>query len=499
MKLVEDALCVCSTFSAELLGRPMGHRNTNRLIRLAITLGCLLASSFSAKLTLAQSSSPNTIATENLPESGAVNGFTPQDQETIRKWIHDQGIPLNLPETELTGIRLPFSELRVVGLGEATHGQHEVFELKRQITMHLIRNHGFRLVAYEASVSRMLKANAYIQGSADDRVAAVGGLGMLIWQVEENAKFLDDLREWNRTHEKSEQVRIIGVDAQDLEAPFQQLLLLIGDKHSKLKASLEELNDLAPKAFNQLMNGEREPWDKLQNDISLVAEQLKEIVFSDESTQQLFSLRVNEYLSALTIYRSQGNRDKVMAELLLQQLGTATPGTKCVLWAHNGHIQCSPLRFMGTNELAMGGHLRKSLGQNYYSLGVAFGRGGFQANAKTSEGQWIFRHYQLPDAPSGSLESYFSKSVHPALFIDFRSASDSDAVQRWLKQDHGQRWFGGYGVPENFVEWTSKTENLMHTQPIADFDGLLFVKQTTAATPLDRALLKSDEDPSPPK
>lgn len=29
------------------------------------------------------------------------------------------------------------------------HAKHETFELKRALTMHLIRNHGYRLVAYE--------------------------------------------------------------------------------------------------------------------------------------------------------------------------------------------------------------------------------------------------------------------------------------------------------------------------------------------------------------
>ncbi|MEQ1828919.1 MAG: hypothetical protein ABL921_23355, partial [Pirellula sp.] len=48
--------------------------------------------------------------------------------------------------------------------------------------------------SYEASVSSLMNANAYIAGTSDDRQAAIGGLGMLIWQIEENGKLLDDLR-----------------------------------------------------------------------------------------------------------------------------------------------------------------------------------------------------------------------------------------------------------------------------------------------------------------
>ncbi|MEQ1829559.1 MAG: hypothetical protein ABL921_26595, partial [Pirellula sp.] len=122
--------------------------------------------------------------TDIVENQAALNTVIQGDaQETIKgsvtDWIRKSAVPINLPQKNFGDLDRQFSNARVVALGEATHGQHEVFDLKRQITMHLIQNHGYRMVSYEASVSSLMNANAYIAGTSDDRQAAIGGLGML--------------------------------------------------------------------------------------------------------------------------------------------------------------------------------------------------------------------------------------------------------------------------------------------------------------------------------
>jgi erythromycin esterase-like protein len=182
---------------------------------------------------------------------------------------------------------------------------------------------------------------------------------------------------------------------------------------------------------------------------------------------------------------SPGGRDKAMSQLLLDQLGTAGASVRCVLWAHNAHVQKSPMHYTGTDELAMGGYLAEVLGKGYYALGVTFGEGGFQANAVDADGHWGFKRYTHRAAPKGSLEWQLG-SVHPGdLLLDLRSAPQDTLVQHWLTMGHGTRWWGGYNVPDDVDANTPDAAHLWQAHPITDYDGLVYLAHTTPAQPID--------------
>jgi len=116
----------------------------------------------------------------------------------VQRWLRSSAAPLTSADL-FTALDPMLKEVRVLALGEATHGQHESFELNRAWTMHLVRNTGYRYVAYEASASKARACEEYIAGRNNDRAEALSGLGMLIWMVEENAALLDDLRAGTNT------------------------------------------------------------------------------------------------------------------------------------------------------------------------------------------------------------------------------------------------------------------------------------------------------------
>lgn len=407
----------------------------------------------------------------------------PQDSSRVKDWIRQSAVPLVDSQDDFGSMEEPFAQARVIAIGEATHGQHEVFEIKRQLTMHLIKRHGVRLVAYEASASKVLEANEYVAGNSDDRRQAMGGLGMLIWQIEENGALLDDLREWNlRSPDK---VRLIGIDAQDSDAAEARLIQLIEDDDADTVSQVQKLVPRAKEAIGALMAGNRAKWDDVAKEVEALRTWLQKRIPTDPAKVAEYELRVAEFLFSLSIFSSHGGRDEAMAELLLQQLEQSGAESRCVVWAHNAHIQLGPLRYLGSTDLAMGGHLTKRLGNRYYALGVAFGEGEFQANAPGDDGKWGFRRYRLSAAPEGSLEWTLGAAGHDRLLLDLRGAPKDDAVQQWLCTGHGQRWFGGYSVPTDCDAMTRDAANLLPTTPREDFDGLLYVARTTAAKPLD--------------
>ena len=405
---------------------------------------------------------------------------------SVLAWMKQAAVPLHADQRGFGPVDSAFAKARVVGLGEATHGQHEAFELKRKLTMHLIRHHGYRLVAYEASASSAIACEDYIAGRTDDRKTAVGGLSMMIWQIDENAALLDDLRAWNRTAAPIDRVHFIGVDAQDGEAVQTRLTQLLGDRHPALLARMNDFMDRSVNAINALFQGDRAAFDQLTSEVSLWAEELQSSTATEQEAAEI-RLRTQEFVAYITMYGTAGGRDMAMADLLLTQLNSRPSDTRCVLWAHNAHVQKSAMTYRGTTDLAQGGHLAAALGSAYYTLGFSFGEGSFQATAPISDGRHGFKRYTHKSAPNGSLEWQLGQVTGNDLVIDLGSAPADPVVQQWLTMGHGMRWWGGYQVPDDVDANTSDPAALWQTHPIIDFDALVYLARTTAAIPMDKS------------
>jgi erythromycin esterase len=176
-----------------------------------------------------------------------------------------------------------------------------------------------------------------------------------------------------------------------------------------------------------------------------------------------------------------------MAEMLLLETAQLGQGERAVLWAHNGHVTRSPLRYLSVDEPGIGGHAAARIGDAYYALGFAFGEGGFQANARDGDGRFGFRRYSLSAPPAGSLESVLVAARAGDWLVDLRSAPRSGPASEWLSRDHGLRWFGGYGVPDDCDEQSRDVASLPRTNLRADYGGLVFLARTTPAMPRDTA------------
>ena len=59
----------------------------------------------------------------------------------------------------------------IVLLGEASHGTHEFYRARADITRRLIQEKGFNAVAVEADWPDAYRVNRYVQGVSDDATA----------------------------------------------------------------------------------------------------------------------------------------------------------------------------------------------------------------------------------------------------------------------------------------------------------------------------------------
>lgn len=105
--------------------------------------------------------------------------------------------------------------VRLLGLGEPTHGDETFLALRNDLFVHLVLQHGFVAIALETGQENALLLDDYVCGLDDDldRVLEAGfthGFGRFTG----NRDLLLRLRELNTTRDPSEQVHCMGVDAQ---------------------------------------------------------------------------------------------------------------------------------------------------------------------------------------------------------------------------------------------------------------------------------------------
>ena len=77
-------------------------------------------------------------------------------------------------KSDLDQLRRLAGERQVVLIGEASHGTHEFYQVRAELTKRLITENGFRSVAVEADWPDALRVHRYVQGLNADADATAG-------------------------------------------------------------------------------------------------------------------------------------------------------------------------------------------------------------------------------------------------------------------------------------------------------------------------------------
>ncbi|HKQ60053.1 MAG TPA: erythromycin esterase family protein [Candidatus Polarisedimenticolaceae bacterium] len=139
--------------------------------------------------------------TLRLAALAALCGAACSSAEAPADWIrrHAHALATSEPRAE-HGDLAPLGELvglaRIVGLGEATHGTHECFTLRRRLSEYLVRERGFDVIAIEASMADARAVDAFVQTGEGDPRTLLAGLGSWIWYTQEMLDMVGWMREY---------------------------------------------------------------------------------------------------------------------------------------------------------------------------------------------------------------------------------------------------------------------------------------------------------------
>lgn len=400
------------------------------------------------------------------------------------------------PTDDLEALRDRLADARFVGLGEATHGTREFFQVKHRFVRFLVEDVGCRAFALEANFSETLALDEYVVHGRGDPRDALDGVYFWTWNVESVLELVQWLREYNADRPPADRVRFFGVDAQYTQGATDALreffdevapgvLDAVGDdldtvddggippqQDDAVDDRVAAADRIVPELRSRLTEHGDAYADATSEDrVALARRHLRVLEQATERKRDF----PDDPREADTLAHVQV-RDEAMAEnaeWVREFTGTDT----LPVWAHDAHVARTGLRY-GERVPSLGQHLAVRHGDGYWALGFAFARGGFQAIDTAPDSENELAGHVL-DAPlEGTVEAVLDDALDAPAVLSLRQARTDDRLAGWLA-DRPHFQTGATFDP------TSPADELVAHDYTTAFDALAFVPETTPAWPLE--------------
>jgi erythromycin esterase-like protein/predicted phosphoribosyltransferase len=452
----------------------------------------------------------------------AVCVLTPDDFHAVGQWYEDfaqtgdqdvrdlverarrpEELDPPLDVTPLTGDGHDYDALidraapaKLVCIGEASHGTHEFYRERAEITKRLIAEHGFTAVAVEADWPDAYRVNCYVRGAGDDDSAdeALGDFERFprwMWRNTVVAEFIDWLRDWNDSlPDGAAKAGFYGLDLYSLYTSMEKVVDYLeqvdpeaAERARERYACFDHFSrDPQVYSYETGIGGaepcERQAVEQLMELRELAAEVSRD---SGPEVDRHFYAEQNARLvaGAEEYYRaafrggvqSWNLRDTHMAETLdelLAHLELRQGPTKVAVWAHNSHLGDARATELGqAGELNLGQLVRERHGD--LSLLVGFTTFTGTVTAASDWGGAAERKRVLRGM-AGSWE----RRLHDAEVPNFLLHQTTGLDRRRL-----ERAIGVIYRPE-----TERFSHYFHARLSDQFDAVIHFDETTALEPL---------------
>ncbi|QBQ54978.1 erythromycin esterase family protein [Nitrosococcus wardiae] len=386
-------------------------------------------------------------------------------------------------------------------LGEATHGTHEFYATRAEITQRLILEQDLNAVAVEADWPSAYRLNRYVRGlgkdsSAQEAMSDFRRFPLWMWRNTVIHNFIEWLREYNQQCAPAQQVGFYGLDLYSLYESVAVVLDYLqkvdpeaAEEARKAYECLDHRGDeqrygsgvmlglrrsCEDEVVQQLIALRHNALDYVQRngmaaaDEQFQAEQNARLIKNAEAYYRgLFSRRVNTW----------NIRDQHMSNTLneLHQHLSAQAGrnARIAVWEHNSHLGDARATEMGRQgELNVGQLTRERHGSNCVLIGFTTYTGTVAA-ASSWDGP-VERKLVRP-ALAESFEDLFHRTgLRRFLLIPCKGSAE--VLREW----HLERAIGVLYLPE-----TERASHYFYARMADQFDAVLHFDQTQALEPLD--------------
>jgi erythromycin esterase-like protein len=405
-------------------------------------------------------------------------------------------------------------EARFVLLGEASHGTHEFYRMRADITRRLIVEKGFRAVAVEGDWPSAYRVNRFVRGDAsiadaEEALEEFRRFPTWMWRNADVLDFLGWLRESNDARAEAGRAGFYGLDLYSLHESVEAVLAYLdrtdpaAAARARQRYACFDRFDGDPQAYGYgAASGTAESCESevVQQLVELRRKALDASLETDRAARaEFFQAEQNARLvkNAEEYYRamfrggaaSWNLRDRHMTETLEALAAFLDAGgapSKIVVWAHNSHLGDARATQMGqSGELNVGQLVRERHGQSTFSLGFTTHHGTVTA---ASDWDAPAERKRVRPALDGSFEALFHDvGVERFLLL----LSRGSAAARALREPRLERAIGVIYRPE-----TERQSHYFFAQLPEQFDGVIHCDASRAVEPLERfAPVPADELP----
>jgi erythromycin esterase-like protein len=406
-------------------------------------------------------------------------------------------------------------EARFCLLGEATHGTHEFYRERAEITKRLIKEKSFTAIAVEADWPDAFRVNRYVRGLSDDESAneALSGFKRFptwMWRNTVVLEFVEWLRDYNSSLPmNATKVGFYGLDLYSLYTSIEAVLGYLNKvdpdaaKRARYRYSCFEhfaedtqaygyaanfsiTESCEREVIEQLVELRRRAADYASRDGRVAQD---EFFFAEQNARLV--LNAEKYYRSMFRGRveSWNLRDRHMAETLdalVAHLTAQGQAAKIAVWEHNSHLGDARATYMADyGELNVGQLVRERYGSEAVLIGFTTYTGTVTAASKWDG---VAERKRVRPALEGSYEASFHNADMASFLLRLRDNASASVA---LRDPKLERAIGVIYLPR-----TERQSHYFEARLSDQFDAVIHFDETSALQPLERhALWETGEPP----
>lgn len=417
--------------------------------------------------------------------------------------LHAAVHPLEDARADFAPLLARIGDAHIVLLGEASHGTHEFYRARAQLTQLLIEQKGFDIVAVEADWPDAYRVNRYVRGMGDDGDAeeALRGFRRFptwMWRNTDVVDFVGWLRSYNDALPAgATRVGFYGLDLYALYASIAAVIEYLESVDPTLAVEarsrygcFEDFGEdsqaygyaahaglavaCEAEALRQLAELERRAAElsqrngRIPEDEYFYAEQNARLVVNAEAYYRaMFGGRASSW----------NLRDRHMAETLSalrRYFARKGQEARVVVWAHNSHLgDARATEMSAAGELNVGQLVRQAHADDCVLVGFTTNHG-----TVTAASSW--------DAPAER------KRVRPALPGSWEALFHAAGIERFLLSLNDERLSAfdatrlERAIGVIYRPQSERTSHYFHARLRRQFDAVIHYDRTRAVEPLEQ-------------
>lgn len=352
--------------------------------------------------------------------------------------------------------------VKVVGLGEATHGNSDFQDLKLEVLKTLVEKNNLKSFCLEADFGEGMMINNYIHGNK--RVENISSVfSFNIYHTKNMNDLINYMFDYNQRAKDEDKLSFYGFDMQNPEKSMELILEFCKENNILQDKDLqEEFSFIKDKNYKISQIKDRE---------DLLLEIKAHVDSLSSNSARLVSRALTNVLDSIKYYELDFNdyakvnkvRDKFMAENVkwISDFEKSKGNNLLLISGHNGHIAKS-----GKFYEPMGSHLKEIFGEKYFIIGTDFYKGIVNINEVGPDNKRSNHVFVSADPLAYSARKFKGK-----YYLDFTKVQDGETSEFINKEINMGSLGEGYSPLMKFIPRSYRVKEV----PKDLYDAMIFV------------------------